>query len=235
MEGKRGKQQKIENRVAGPKCQHVSNFSMLFCCLLPFAIIFVCDVFLLFNLIQILICHFFFIYLPCFSFILHLVCMCATASIHGSVRFGSAQLQLQRSPLYKFIHNSNLSKNINIRLKRLTLCYVCPYVHLDELNGCRWNIACSCAQPRSYCHCIGLYFYLMNRNEEKKKKNRKKKSYAQHHIFITKTVKNGKQPRSEWTCCFTRICLCIVCHLSKLLVKRITHRSFHRIFKQNEN
>lgn len=163
VEGKRGeKQQKIENRDAGPKCQHVSNFSMLFCCLLPFAIIFVCDMFLLFNLIQILICHFFLIYLPCFllfscslSFLfysLYLSFDIARTLDRGRAHSFIAQLQLQRNPLYKFIHNSNLSKIINIRLKRLTLCFVSlsVYAHFrfssERLSlGCRTIILPLCS------------------------------------------------------------------------------------------
>lgn len=79
--------------------------------------------------------------------------------LRGRIRSHSlmALLQLQRRPLYKFIHNSNLSKNINIRLKRLTLCFV-SLCSFRWAHGCRWALE---RASRSCCYCVCLIFVVI--------------------------------------------------------------------------
>lgn len=137
--------------LRGQNVKMYQRFSMLFSCLLSFGFIFV--MFLLFNLIQILICHVFLFIRFFFS---------SFASSSFPTHTHTISFSLSRCPclyrpivnLLRTIHDHVYShkislKNINIRLKRLTLCFV-PSVHLTRMNGCLYAVVRS-------LHAIVLY------------------------------------------------------------------------------
>lgn len=111
---------------------------MLFGCLLPFAFIFV--MFLLFDLIQILICHLFLFIRPLKTVLS--VCFAGRHEIF---------MMLQAFAIVPTDFNSQFKsrgKIINIRLKWLTLCFVslCSFsfsfssIYLDVAHGCRSTV-----------------------------------------------------------------------------------------------
>lgn len=133
---KRTAKEEGKKSLRGQNVKMYQRFSMLFSCLLSFGFIFVMS--LLFNLIQILICHVFLFI--CFFFISVLL------FFHLSSSFIWFWRPIVHNTIVIFtIHKISL-KNINIRLKRLTLCFV-PSVHLTSDE--RLSLCCTIT-PR---HC----------------------------------------------------------------------------------
>lgn len=130
------------------------------------------------------------------------------------------------------IHNSNLGKIINIRLRWLTLCFVPTFIFcLSMANGrlvynarfwahiiwAVWRTAlCVIAQTD---HIISIVlFHLMN--TENRKTNSSYFHRESHHWkWKTWCYINWCY---IWRHFYVKLCLWIVCHLTELLIKRIT-------------
>lgn len=173
------KMENIQTKNEALRGQNVNMYQffvclMLFSCLLPFAIIFV--MFLLFDLIQILICHLFLFIRPlnacCSLDLLYFMLLCCRPK-HIS--------QLQNSLLlyHQFQFTIQISwKIINIRLKWMTLCFVflCSFSFSFSLALCLSRSYSMCFEVLHrlslYCRTITLPSHCtISFNEDRRKES----------------------------------------------------------------